>query len=80
MEFSGVLLRRTTIIGALLVFSILSCATPASAHVEKDVGAYHFVVGWGTEPAFAGQRIARKQIAEGDVFRICDHELMFTFR
>jgi pSer/pThr/pTyr-binding forkhead associated (FHA) protein len=27
-----------------------------------------------------GQRIARKQIAEGDVFRICDHALAFTYR
>ena len=30
-------------------------AAPAQAHVARDVGAYHFLVGWGTEPAYAGQ-------------------------
>ncbi len=29
---------------------------------------------------FNGQRVARKQISEGDTFRICDHELTFTYR
>ena len=29
---------------------------------------------------FNGQRIARKQIGEGDAFRICDHDLLFTYR
>ena len=29
---------------------------------------------------YHGQRIARKQIAEGDTFRICDHDLRFTYR
>ena len=27
-----------------------------------------------------GGRIERRQIAEGDVFKICDHEIAFTFR
>ncbi len=36
--------------GALL----LAVASPASAHVGRTVGAYHFEVGWGTEPAYAG--------------------------
>ena len=30
-------------------------ATSAYAHEARDVGAYHFLVGWGTEPAYAGQ-------------------------
>ena len=30
--------------------------------------------------AYNGQRIARKQIAEGDVFKICDHDLRFTYQ
>jgi hypothetical protein len=29
---------------------------PASAHEARTVGAYHFLVGWGEEPAYAGQR------------------------
>ena len=33
----------------------LAVAAPADAHEVRDVGAYRFVVGWGTEPAFAGQ-------------------------
>jgi hypothetical protein len=28
---------------------------PAAAHEIRNVGAYRFVVGWGTEPAYAGQ-------------------------
>ena len=26
------------------------------------------------------QRIARKAIAEGDLYRICDHEVRFSYR
>jgi hypothetical protein len=33
----------------------LWAAAPAAAHEVRDVGAYRFVVGWGTEPAYAGQ-------------------------
>jgi hypothetical protein len=33
---------------------VLTQAGPASAHEERTVGAYHFVVGWGEEPAYAG--------------------------
>ena len=29
---------------------------------------------------YNGQRIARKAIAEGDLFRICDHEVRFSYR
>lgn len=51
------------------------------AMVEYQNGVY-FIVDMGSTNGveYNGQRIARKQIAEGDVFRICDHDLRFTFR
>jgi len=51
------------------------------AMVEFQNGVY-FMVDMGSTNGveFNGQRIARKQIAEGDVFRICDHEIIFTYR
>jgi pSer/pThr/pTyr-binding forkhead associated (FHA) protein len=51
------------------------------AMVEFQNGAY-FMVDMGSTNGVEhnGQRIARKQIAEGDVFRICDHALAFTYR
>ncbi|MFO0666672.1 MAG: FHA domain-containing protein [Polyangiaceae bacterium] len=51
------------------------------AMIEFQNGAY-FMVDMGSTNGveFNGQRIARKQIAEGDIFRICDHEIRFTFR
>jgi hypothetical protein len=52
---AGVSFRWVALITGLLAGLGLLGAQPASAHVEKDVGAYHFVVGWGTEPAYAGQ-------------------------
>ena len=33
---------------------VFTAAAPASAHVGRTVGAYHFEVGWGSEPAYAG--------------------------
>jgi hypothetical protein len=45
----------------LAIATVLLCALPlalapvASAHEARNVGAYHFLVGWGTEPAYAGQ-------------------------
>ena len=49
--------------------------------VEFQNGAY-FMVDMGSTNGveFNGQRIARKQIGEGDVFRICDHDILFTYR
>jgi hypothetical protein len=51
------------------------------AMVEFQNGVY-FMVDMGSTNGveYNGQRIARKQIAEGDVFRICDHDLVFTYR
>jgi hypothetical protein len=50
------------------------------AMIEFQNGVY-FMVDMGSTNGieYNGQRIARKQITEGDVFRICDHDLMFTF-
>jgi hypothetical protein len=48
-------LRHAVVVcGALAL--VLGLAVPASAHVEKKVGAYHFTVGWGDEPTYAGFR------------------------
>jgi pSer/pThr/pTyr-binding forkhead associated (FHA) protein len=51
------------------------------AMIEFQNGVY-FMVDMGSTNGVAinGQRIARKQIAEGDVFRICDHDISFTYR
>ena len=45
------LLAASVVIGVAALWA----AAPAGAHEVRDVGAYHFVVGWGTEPAYAGQ-------------------------
>jgi pSer/pThr/pTyr-binding forkhead associated (FHA) protein len=51
------------------------------AMIEFQNGVY-FMVDMGSTNGveFNGQRIARKQISEGDVFRICDHDILFTYR
>ena len=51
------------------------------AMIEFQNGVY-FMVDMGSTNGveYNGQRIARKQIAEGDIFRICDHEVRFTYR
>ncbi len=51
------------------------------AMIEFQNGVY-FMVDMGSTNGveYNGQRIARKQIGEGDVYRICDHDLHFTFR
>jgi pSer/pThr/pTyr-binding forkhead associated (FHA) protein len=51
------------------------------AMVEFQNGVY-FMVDMGSTNGveYNGQRIARKQITEGDAFRICDHEVRFTYR
>src|SRR5512133_3232159 len=42
--------------GGLAAAFVLALSAPAFAHEERAVGAYHFVVGWGDEPAYAGQK------------------------
>jgi hypothetical protein len=51
------------------------------AMIEYQNGVF-FMVDMGSTNGveYNGQRIARKQIAEGDVFKICDHEMRFTYR
>ena len=51
------------------------------AMIEFQNGVY-FMVDMGSTNGveYNGQRIARKQISEGDVFRICDHDILFTYR
>jgi pSer/pThr/pTyr-binding forkhead associated (FHA) protein len=51
------------------------------AMIEFLNGQY-FMVDMGSTNGveFMGQRISRKVIAEGDVYRICDHEVRFTFQ
>ena len=51
---SARLVRVALIVGAAVLLAALA-ATPASAHAEKKAGNYSFVVGFGTEPAYAGQ-------------------------
>jgi len=48
------LLRVAVVLGAAVLLAALAAA-PASAHAEKTVGRYAFVVGFGDEPAYAGQ-------------------------
>jgi hypothetical protein len=47
-------LRVLVVLGTALLLGALA-ATPAAAHTERKVGRYSFVVGFGTEPAYAGQ-------------------------
>jgi len=47
---------RHVVVAAIVVgLAALWAAAPAGAHEVRNVGAYQFVVGWGTEPAYAGQ-------------------------
>jgi pSer/pThr/pTyr-binding forkhead associated (FHA) protein len=50
------------------------------AMIEFQNGIY-FMVDMGSTNGveYNGQRIARKQIVEGDLFRICDHDIAFTY-
>jgi hypothetical protein len=47
-------LRVAFVLGSAVLLAALAAA-PASAHAEKKAGRYSFVVGFGTEPAYAGQ-------------------------
>lgn len=51
------------------------------AMVEFLNGQYYMVdMGSTNGVEFNGQRIARKPIVEGDLYRICDHEVRFSYR
>jgi hypothetical protein len=45
-----------TVAATLAALLVPLLASPAAAHEEKAVGKYHFVVGFGDEPAYAGEK------------------------
>jgi hypothetical protein len=47
--------RRTVLLAATAAVALAIAAAPAMAHTQKTVGAYQLTVGWGGEPAYAGQ-------------------------
>jgi hypothetical protein len=51
---SSRLVRLAFVLGTAVLLAALAAA-PASAHTEKKAGRYSFVIGLGTEPAYAGQ-------------------------
>ena len=49
--------------------------------IEVDGGRYYMVdMGSVNGIECNGQRISRQLINENDVYRICDHEIRFTYR
>lgn len=50
--------RIIAAMGAVLLAGLLVplLASPAAAHEARTVGKYHFVVGFGDEPAYAGEK------------------------
>jgi len=51
------------------------------AMIEFLNGQYYIVdMGSTNGVEYNGQRIQRKVINEGDSFKVCDHELLFSFR
>jgi hypothetical protein len=59
------LLRVAFVLGSALLLAALAAA-PASAHAEKKAGKYTFVVGFGDEPAYAGQPNSLQVIVSRD--------------
>lgn len=53
------------VLGAAVLLAAV-VATPASAHTERKAGRYSFVVGFGTEPAYAGQPNSMQVIISRD--------------
>jgi neural Wiskott-Aldrich syndrome protein len=51
------------------------------AMIEFHNGQY-FMVDMGSTNGveFGGQRVQRQVVNEGDIFRVCDHELRFTYQ
>jgi hypothetical protein len=46
---------RLAVTGALMLTTLVMLADPAAAHEERDVGGFTLAVGFGQEPAYAGQ-------------------------
>jgi hypothetical protein len=53
------------LMAALTATLIVGSAGPALAHEERTVGNYHFAVGFGDEPAYAGQKNSVQLILAG---------------
>ena len=51
---SSRLLRVAFVLGTAALLAMLA-AMPATAHAEREAGRYSFEIGFGTEPAYAGQ-------------------------
>jgi hypothetical protein len=49
-------LLAAMVAATLAVLLIPLLAGPAAAHQEKTIGRYHFAVGFGDEPAYAGEK------------------------
>jgi hypothetical protein len=47
-------LTALAMVAAVPVLFIAATAAPASAHVLKKVGPYQLLIGFGTEPTYAG--------------------------
>jgi pSer/pThr/pTyr-binding forkhead associated (FHA) protein len=45
------------------------------------LNGYYYIVDMGSTNGveYAGQRIQRRVVGEGDTFRVCDHELRFSY-
>jgi len=51
------------------------------AMVELSGGSYWIIdLGSTNGVEYNGQRVSRRVIAEGDIYKICDHEVRFTYR
>ena len=51
------------------------------AMIEFSSGQYYIVdMGSTNGVEYAGQRVQRRAIGQGDVFKVCDHELRFSFQ
>src|SRR4029453_10960335 len=58
-------LRVMLVLGSALLLAALAAA-PASAHTEKQAGRYSFVIGFRTQPAYAGQPNSMQVIISQD--------------
>ncbi|HET9933446.1 MAG TPA: FHA domain-containing protein [Polyangiaceae bacterium] len=51
------------------------------AMIEFSNGQYYIVdMGSTNGVEFAGQRVQRRAIGDGDIFKVCDHELRFSYQ
>ena len=62
---SSRLLRVAWVLGTAALLAMLA-AMPASAHAEREAGRYSIEIGFGTEPAYAGQPNSMQVIISRD--------------